>query len=412
MDTVKNILIFAILCFSTALAQNDTLVNGSVFLGPAPAPITPVPAWNQIAMPSIFTSLSAGGNLFSNQADNYTYAEVTTGTSPNWVTYLYRWDTASLAANPSANSWVALGTITSATCTACGTEYGVSLFVDGSGNVLFSMSNNTSTNNATALDVLVWNGSTVSPSWSPVGGYTSSTTGGSDIYQFAQDVAGYSYFIPARSGNIWRSTSVGGTTFSNVAANVYTLSICGSRTAGSLYTINDAVLSGTERLFTFGEGVLLGFPTSFASCGQYLTSGYTGNGNSLASDSSVLLIQQTSTYPNGVSSMNLSTGAVTNSTCVYPYDGTHCVAFQNGISSMGWLYGTKFYWSVQEHTSNTKWNLVSSDNGVTWQNTGTIPNTNCTGSNAEVFQHQSQWAKNVVFAKCQSGKIFWVYGPV
>ena len=369
------------------------------FLSLLSAQANAAPTWKQILLPSAL--VSNGGNLFP-LSDGNVFAVSASGVSGGYITSIYRAPLSAITAG--SPKWTALGAITSSTCAHCGTEVTTTMMATPNGTIFIALSNGRGFS-----DVLYWNGSTSSPSWSTVTGY--SGTASSFIYSFTQDSSGYTYFSPAWSGDVWRNDSVNATAFTKEVSHVYTAF---GQKDGGIYAEKIMNLGKGDDWVGCGEGGVLDSDLAFTSATTYLASGYSGNCTNIAFNSSVILVTRYNKFPNDLSSINTSTLAVTNYACALPRSSTSCVskAVNSSLGSLSFLNGSRFVWNVKETSTGTIHLLMSSTNGATWNDITPGLGANCTGSNAGLQQRQSYQPPNDIFAKCQRGQYYWVYGPV
>ena len=323
------------------------------------------PTWTRLnTLPSPFSS--QGGRLVS-VGDANIYAVTNSGSSPNVITSIF------VAPQSNLSNWT---NITTPSLSQNGTEFPKFMGLMPNGTVLLSESNGTS-----VTDVFYWNGSTSSPQWTKVTGYDGSSS--SFIYNFTNDSAGYTYFSPAWSGDIWRNDAPGSTNFTRVFSNLYSLT--GSGNGGGLYqtfvwNLGDG---NGDMLWTCGEGSLMNVDLAFTHVTQYLnTSGYTGNCFGLGrSANNILALRTADANGDMLSRISIATRA----TNVVP-------SSNNSAHSVFSL-------------------LLSPDDGNTWQDitaSGGI-DSSCTGTNLSGYATATSHS---IIARCQGGTVFWQYGPI
>lgn len=270
-------------------------------------------------------------------------------------------------------------------------------------------------------DVYSWNGSTTSPSWTKVTGWDGLSS--NVIYNFANDSAGYTYFSPAWSGDVWRNDAPNSLNFTKVISNVYAVTgggATGHPTTGGLYALQIWNLGDGkgDMIWTCGEGeldsiALNGLATSNT---PYLTTakGYSGNCTTIEkSPTTILAVRVANTALDTLNSINIATRAVT----VHPSTAVRsATAFPNntGIFEAGvihWMSGTNFILSAYANGGAPTYLLLSPDDGTTWTDitaSGAI-NSSCTGTNLSVG---SVATSHTIFARCQDGRAIWMYGPI
>lgn len=270
-------------------------------------------------------------------------------------------------------------------------------------------------------DVYAWNGSVSSPAWAKVTGWNGVSS--SYIYNFANDSAGYTYFSPAWSGDIWRNDAPNSTNFTRVITNLYGITgggASGHATYGGLYTLQIWNLGDGkgDMFWTCGEGELdnIGPSGAASSNTAYLTTakGYSGNCTSIAaSPTTILGLRTADSSLDTLSSISIATRAVT----VHSSPATRTTtSFPNniGTSQIGalhWMSGTNFVASAYAYNGSPVYLLLSQDDGNTWTDitaTGAI-NSSCTGSNLAIG---AAVTSHYIFARCQDGRVIWQYGPI
>ena len=352
------------------------------------------PAWSRLStLPALFSSQS--GTLI-NAGDANLYGVSFGGRSPQVVVSV------SVALQSNLTQWT---NITSPALSQNGTEYESALGTTPNGTVLMA-----ETNFSTLADVYFWNGSTSSPIWQKITGWTGYSS--SSIYNFTNDSAGYTYFSPAWSGDIWRNDAPNSTHFTKVFTNLYSLT--GSGTYGGLYQtfIWNLGDGKGDTMWTCGEGVLMNVDLGFTKATQYLnSSGYKGNCFGLGkSAKNILALRTANTAGDTLSQISIST----RNTAVVPSSGPisplHYPSYidTNLINSLQWVNGTN--WVLNNIANSTTYLLMSPDDGNTWTDitaSGGI-DSSCTGSNLSVG---STVTSHYVFARCQNGHVYWQYGP-
>ena len=363
-------------------------------------PIVNGPTWTQLT--GLPAAMAANGALLTAGSDGYLYSQAhitssgainvfrTLASSPTTWTDIT--GTGLPIANPGSIGITPNGTVFMATSTGAGND-----------------------------DVYTWNGPASSPAWSKVTGWNGVSS--SLIYSFANDSAGYTYFSPAWSGDIWRNDAPNSKNFTRIIANLYGITnggASGHPTTGGLYQLQIWNLGDGkgDMIWTCGEGeldniALTGAPTSNTA---YLTTarGYTGNCTALdKSATNILALRTADSALDTLSSINVATRAVT----IHPSPAARTASsFPNniGASEVGtlhWMSGTNFILSAYANSGSPTFLLLSTDDGTTWTDitaSGAI-NSTCTGANLSVG---SVVTSHYIFARCQDGRAIWRYGPL
>ena len=367
------------------------------------------PAWTVILVPA---ALKSNGGSYSVQPDGNLYAESPSESAQGTGSAIFRTSASSLGiwtdltGTGLANTAGFLGAMG---MTPNGTIL-VEHFVSGGGTA----------------DVFAWNGSTSSPMWSRITGWNGVSS--SQIYGFTNDSAGYTYFSPAWSGDIWRNDAPNSLNFTMVQANLYSVTnggASGHATTGGLYALKIFNLADGkgDMIWTCGEGELDNIALNFsaASNSAYLTTvkGYSGNCTAVdKSPTTILALRQASgTLDSGsdtLTSINIATRATTVHASPYPGTATSFPANlnMNVVGTLHWMSGTTWMLSARDSNSPAaSYLLLSQDDGATWIDitaTGSI-NSSCKGSNLSIGATASD---HYVFARCQGGTVLWRYGPV
>jgi hypothetical protein len=275
-------------------------------------------------------------------------------------------------------------------------------------------------------DVFAWNGSTASPVWTKVTGWNRVSS--SHIYGFTNDSAGYTYFSPAWSGDIWRNDAPNSLNFTRVVANLYGVTgggATGHPTTGGIYAMSVFNLNDGkgDMIWACGEGELDNIALNFSAASNtaYLTTakGYTGNCTAIdKSPTTILALRQASASLDSgydtLTSINVATRATTVHASSYPRSSTEFPGNinMNVVGALHWVSGTN--WILTNRDANTttlNYLLLSTDDGNTWTDitvTGGI-DSSCTGDNLSVG---AVVTSKYVYARCQDGAVLWRYGPL
>lgn len=366
---------------------------------PAQAPANG-PTWTQLT--NLPAAMTANGGALSAGSDGYLYIHVRSG-SP-FVISVFR----TLASNPT--EWVDITGkgLPSATPGAIG--------FTPNGTVLMA-----ATRGKGNEDVYAWNGSTDKPAWARVKGWDGQSS--SVIYNFTNDSAGYTYFSPAWSGDIWRNDHPNSLHFSPIATNLYSITGgggAGHPETGGIYQLKvwDLGDGKGDMIWACGEGELDNISLKFkkATNTAYLSNahGYKGNCTSLAKSATTILAFRTADAEmDALTSIDIITRAVTVHPSPSPRTAT---SFPSNISTneigvLHWMTGTTFMLSAFDAKRNPSYLLLSQDDGKTWVDitaTGAI-DSSCTGPN---LSPGAASTSHYIFARCQYGRVIWQYGPV
>ncbi len=385
--------------------------GSSVSGSSASTTVTPTvgPSWTAITLP---TGIKAGGGSYSVQPDGYLYTVSPGESAQGTVNAVQR----TSATTPGIWTDVT-GTGISATAGFLG-----SMGMMPNGTILVE---HFLTGGGTA-DVFAWNGSSTSPSWSKVTGWNGISP--SQIYSFANDSAGYTYFSPAWSGDIWRNDAPNSLNFTKGQANLYSVTnggASGHASTGGLYALKIFNLGDGkgDMLWACGEGELDNIALNFAAASNtaYLTTskGYSGNCTAVdKSPTTILALRQASTALDAgtdtLTGINIATRVTTVHASPSPKTTTSFPANlnMNLAGSLHWMSGTTWILSARDANSSAiTYLLLSQDDGATWSDittSGGIDST-CTGSNLSTG---AAWSDHYVFARCQNGTVLWRYGPV
>ncbi len=368
---------------------------------------TLVAGWSTISVPSVITT---NGATYSVQPDGNLYAAVHTGAPPAIVNSMLR----TSASSP--------GTWTDITGTglSSGSEYLSVMGMTPNGTILVAAA----TAAGGTADVFAWNGSTSSPAWTKVTGWNGVSA--SSIYEFSNDSAGYTYFSPAWSGDIWRNDAPNSVNFTKVQANIYGVTNGGGAgKSGGIYALRIFNLSDGkgDMIWACGEGELDNIALTFSAATNtpYLTSAQSYTGNCTAIDKSattILALRRASSSLDAgedtLNSINISTRTVTVHSSPYPRTATSFPynINMNYINTLHWVSGTNWIFTNGD-ASNTSLNylLLSTDDGNTWTDitaSGGI-GSSCTGANLSVGAVATS---QYVYARCQGGAVLWRYGPL
>ena len=391
-------LLFVLFCSTHIILSTGCGKSADALTGPPTATPT-TPTWSQLTFPGLISTQGA----MSATTDGCTYAADRTGTSPTFVIPVYR----------SCNSGASWTTIT-----------GTGLPTTESPRFFYATPNNTiffvlGAGAGGPADIYYWNGSTSSPTWTKVTGWTGVSS--QNIYNMATDAAGYTYFSPAFSGDIWKNTAPNSTTFSKIVTNFYSITNGGSAphtTSGAIYQLRIWNLGdGRGEMFWLGgEGELDNINTSFTPLSNTAYSpvgGYTGNMTSLdKSPTTILYFLQDATGATTLNSINTSTKLQTTHASPNPRTGnTWPYGLNvNQVDTLHWVKGTTFIASTRNSAGTTFYLLLSTDDGNTWTDMTTISGlgASCSGSNLYVGATTDG---SYVYTRCQTGEV-WRYGPL
>ncbi len=396
------IILFGALLYSVGSVAGQTAGNNDQSSHVAPATAT----WVSVPVPSL---ISTNGASYSVQPDGYLYAMVHSGALPKIVNSMLR----TSATNP--------GTWTDITGTGLsnGSEFLGAVGMMPNGTVLVS---GTQSGGGVA-DVFAWNGSTTKPVWTKVKGWDGVSS--SRIYGFTNDSAGYTYFSPAWSGDIWRNKAPNSLNFTRVVANLYEVTrggATGHPTTGGIYALSVFNLDDGkgDMIWACGEGELDNIALNFSAKSNtaYLATaqGYTGNCTAIdKSPTTILVLRQASASLDSgydiLTGIDIATRAVTVHPGSYPRSPTGFPAYinMNQVGLLHWVSGTT--WIVSNQASHQAFLLLSTDDGDTWTDmtaSGGI-DSSCTGANLSVGAVATS---QFVYARCQRGAVLWRYGPL
>ncbi len=390
---------------TTWTASAGTISSTGLFTAPASVPGTtgaPIasltsmsaqtPGWSQLTnLPKGFTA--GGGGIIYAPGDGNLYAAGRSGSTPNIVITMWVAPESSMP----GGTWTNITTPT----ISPGTETTHSMGVMPNGTVLLS-----ETGGGTAADVFYWNGSTTSPTWTKVTGWHGLSS--SSIYNFTNDSAGYTYFSPAWSGDIWRNSAPNSTNFIKVFSNLYGL-VGGA--GGGLYELQVWNLGDGrgDTLWACGEGGLLNVDLKFSKTTQYLDGGgYTGNCYGLAkSATNILALRTANGNGDAVNKIDI-TGL--NTTIMPTSSGYPVFSNTNFAQGFSWMSGTNWMFNTANSGGTNVALLLSQNDGTSWTDVTAagIPSS-CTGTNLSL---RALATANYIYARCQNGTSFWQYGPV
>ena len=366
---------------------------------PAQAPASG-PVWTQLT--NLPTEMTANGASLEAGADGYLYAAVRSG-APSRLS-IFR----TLASNPT--TWQ---NITGKGLPAAAPR---SLGFTPNGTLLLSTT--TGKDNA---DIYFWNGDNAKPVWSRVKGWDGVSS--SYIYNFTNDSAGYTYFSPAWSGDIWRNDHPNSIHFNQIVRGFYSITEgggAGHPETGGIYQLKvwDLGDGKGDTIWACGEGELdnISLKLKKASTTRYLTSaqGYKGNCTSLAkSPTTILAFRSAISTMDALTSIDIATRAMTLHPSPYPRTATSFPSriSTNEIGVLHWMSGKNFMLSAIDASRNPKYLLLSRDDGNTWidiTETGAI-DSSCKGDN---LTPSAVATSDSIFARCQQGRVIWRYGPV
>ncbi len=409
-DRFTTVLVAALLpvvgCGSNVVVNNNSSGPGSG-IGPGNPPA--VATWSSVPVPN---AISSNGASYSIEPDGYLYAAVHTGALPNIVNSVLR----TSAANP--GTWTDITGIGLST----GSNFLGAVGMTPNGTILVS---GAPAGGGVAY-VFAWNGSTSSPVWTQVTGWT--LVSSSRIYGFTNDSAGYTYFSPAWSGDIWRNDSPNSLNFTRVVANLYGVTnggATGHPTNGGIYAISVFNLNDGkgDMMWACGEGELDNISLNFSSASNtaYLTTakGYTGNCTAIdKSPTTILALRQASSALDSgydtLTAINIATRATTVHAASYPRSSTGFPGNfnMNLVGLLHWVSGTTWIVSSQDASNpSLTYLLISTDDGNTWTDmtAGGGIDSSCTGVNLSVGAVATS---QYVYARCQLGAVLWRYGPL
>lgn len=353
------------------------------------------PTWTRLqTLPSLFATQ---GGAMVNPGDGNMYGLVRGGAYPNLVTSVY------VAPQSNLANWT---NITSTSLSQNGTEGPDVMGVTPNGTVLLAESNGSGVS-----DVFYWDGSTSAPVWTKVTGYNGISS--SHIYNFTNDSAGYTYFSPAWSGDIWRNDAPNSTNFTSIYSNLYGLT--GSGISGGLYQtwIWNLGDGNGDMLWSCGEGGLMNVNLSFTKVTQYLNgSSYKGNCFGLGrSANSILALRTANGNGDMLNQISIASRATTVVPSSDPVTAPYYPAYMNTnlVNGLQWINGLNWMLNNSAHSLYSL--LLSQDDGTTWTDvtaSGGIDST-CTGTN---LSSSATVTSHYIIARCQGGKVFWQYGPI
>ena len=367
------------------------------------------PTWTAISVP---TPLKTNGGSYSVQPDGNLYAESPSESAQSATKYILRtsvsnpgtWtDLTGSGLSNSAGFLGAMGMMPNGTILV---EY----FASGGGTA----------------DVFAWNSSIANPTWSRITGWNGVSP--SQIYGFANDSAGFTYFSPTWSGDIWRNDAPNSLNFTKVQTNLYSVTnggASGHPTTGGLYALKIFNLADGkgDMIWTCGEGELDNIALNFSAASNtaYLTTakGYSGNCTAVdKSPTTILALRRASPALDAGTDTLTGINIATRATTVHPSPSPRSsTSFppnldMNVAGTLHWMSGTTWILSGRDANSSTlSYLLLSQDDGVTWTDitaTGAI-DSSCKGSNLSIGATASD---HYVFARCQGGTVLWRYGPV
>ena len=356
----------------------------------------PTPTWTEVALPS---QLAAGGSKTFAGTDGYLYVFSTGGAK-------------SIFRTPDAHP----GVFTDIT--------GKGLPSSESNGLMFMMPNGTLLISQRAkgiADLYYWNGSTTNPAWKKVGGWNGVSP--SSIYTMTNDSAGYSYFSPNWSGDIWRNSAPGSTSFSKVVSNFYSITKgggIGHPTSGGIYAfqIYDLHDGKGDMAWICGEGELDNINLKFSASSNtaYLTTeqGFKSNCTSMGKSPTSILVLRTKLRPDGymdfLNRIDIATRKVT--TIFSPAERTETsfpyALNTNVVNSLHWMTGNTWLLSSMD-TYNNHYLVLSADDGETWTDITPGLSSSCTGEHLTIG---AATTSHYIFEPCSGGTSLAVYGPV
>ncbi len=365
-------------------------------------------SWSRIAVPELISQHEA---TYKVEPDGYLYSIVRSGTRPNLVNSVLRtpasqpgeWTDISGRGLPTAPLFLgAMGMMPNGTLLV--------VVAKGEGGL---------------ADVMWWNGSTKSPVWEKVKGWDGISS--SYIYNFTNDSAGYTYFSPAWSGDIWRNNRPNSIHFSKIASNLYSVTrggASGHPTTGGIYALKVFNIGDGkgDMMWACGEGELDNISLKFtpASNTAFLTTadGYSGNCTAIDRSPATILALRTSKSfwdrtPTTLNSIDIATRKVKTHPSPYPQTATSFPPniHMDAVDTLHWITGKTWMISTRDSNDYKKIDLlISRDDGETWTDLtaeGGLDES-CKGSNLAFGAVSND---KYVFARCQSGRVLWRYGP-
>ncbi len=414
--------LFAILAFSlTCSAQTN--ITGKVQLTAKTSfdvPGAVAGAWSDQTANLPAAATATAHNYFKG-TDGYIYEPIRTGTTPSFVTSVHR--------QPVTAGVLGADQDITGTGLPGGTRAVSVMWQSLNGTLYIADTDNGGTPGNAKL--YFWNGSTGSPVWAQVSGFTPYTGDSSfNNGSFWNDASGYVYFTVPWKGDVWKSSTPDGTTFSKILTNAYAYSGNGTGTgtacnagvtplggapdtgcSGGIYPLRlwDLADGAGLNIWGCGEGGVLRLGltgTPFTNWGTG-PSGFTNNCIALAkSATTILFIRPNAGGTQWLCKLDVATLTQSCYASPSPFPSNPS---NNAINPIHWLHGTTFILTTKNGT--TPYLYISTDDGATWtdmQTLGTMP-AGCSGANLEQFAVNSS---TFVFAPAQSGKHLCSYGPI
>jgi hypothetical protein len=319
------------------------------------------------------TGLPATVTNSSNQAamyplsDGNLYISAQVGAYPSITNHAYQISESCVIAN-GGNASTCTHDLTTSTISASGVA-GARLFgIMPNGTILFEATNFSPLGETF---IWAWNGSTSSPSWSLITGFTI-TSAGDGTFNFSNDSLGYTWFGTFFNGDIWRNDAPNSLNFTKIL-NVYGTTNGGGAGhigTGGIDSVLIAVINGVENICAGGEGEWDCFVRSTITTSPtwtaYLTTAGGYGGNIFGADKSAthpLVMRGGDVAGDTVNQLNLSTGVMTLITVAS--GGYPAFAISSPGSAIQFMNGTT--WAMADHNS-TLGNFIyyTTNDGSNW----------------------------------------------
>ncbi len=278
-------------------------------------------------------------------------------------------------------------------------------------------------------DVFWWNGSTTASVWKRIAGFDGRVA--QIINLFSTDAAGYTYFSPEWTGDIWRNNSPNSKSFSVFVRSLYASTNGGSAghaTTGGLYEYFawDLGDGRDTMLWAGGEGELDAVSLGGKKTGnlKFATTegGYRGNMAGLAKGPNYVLflrVNNTSPGTDYLHRIDIKTKTVSEPLQGFPRPEhgfpTHLLNVYNGLKNVS---GKTFIFSGKDShtgrdypTPGPTYLLLSKDEGATWEDLTVGQDAGCTGTNLGLAASVVSRSR-YVWVRCQGGRRIDYYGPL